>query len=394
MFPLTLARKSLNRLPRFRSRSVFSVRVLALASIAFLLQRGSAADWEIFRFEGRDYVSVKNIAQFYGFPIPAPLPLIAPVLGMGATTPLPATAILLPPAPVIPPAPVLPRTIEMESGPKKLEFIVNSREMFINGAKQWLSFPTRVQDSHLLVSRLDLAKVIEPRLRPERITGIRPVRNVILDPGHGGHDKGAGGPSGFEKDFALDVSLRTRKILEARGYRVTMTRSTDIFIPLEARPQLAKYLPDSVFVSIHFNAGANTNAQGFEIFSMAPRGAPATNDPLMGRNAMREDPGNANDIPSGALAGAVYHSLLGNIPAVDRGLKQARFAVLRHCPVPAVLVECGFVSNKSELAQIISPEWRNRVAEAIVDGIDQYQELAMHDQPPKLVSEYRRGPGP
>ncbi len=268
---------------------------------------------------------------------------------------------------------------------------MNSREIVVNGAKQWLAFPTHVQDGRVLISRLDLSKIIEPRLRPERIEGLRPIKTVVLDPGHGGHDKGAVSRYGFEKDFALDVALRARELLQKRGYAVAMTRSSDIFIPLEDRPKVARTLPDSIFVSIHFNASdANHEARGFEIFSMAPRGAPATNDATFSPRMLREEPGNAHEIPSAALAGAVYHSLLGQVPTVDRGLKHARFAVLRLSTVPAVLVECGFVTNLPESAQIGSPAWRARVAEAIVEGIDGYKELAIHKQAPKIVADYRR----
>jgi N-acetylmuramoyl-L-alanine amidase len=78
------------------------------------------------------------------------------------------------------------------------------------------------------------------------------------------------------------------------------------------------------------------------------------------------------------------------VPTVDRGIKHARFAVLRRARVPAVLVECGFVSNGPESALIGSPAWRNRVAEAIVEGLDNYQGLAMNKSTPKLIADYRR----
>lgn len=383
--------------------------LFSFLSGVFLLQIGArAADWQIHRHEGRDYVTLNNIAEFYGFPAPAPLPVQpppetpAPAPGSApsaptAATPAPATgsspitpATTTSVAPV-PPVPPLPRTVALDSGKMQLEVTLNSREVLINGAKQWLAFPSVVKDTKVLISRLDLSKVIEPRLRPERIAGLQPVTTIVLDAGHGGHDKGAISRYGYEKDFALDVALRARKVLEARGYKVAMTRTSDIFIPLHQRPKLAKHLPNAIFVSIHFNSSStNAHARGFEIFSIAPRGAPATNDPILSPRDLREEPANAVELPSGALAGAIYHSLLGQIPTIDRGLKHARFAVLRLCTVPSVLVECGFVSNGPESALIGSPAWRQQVAEAIAEGINNYKDLAVNKTAPKLIADYRR----
>jgi len=392
--------------------------------VSWAAATAQAAEWQLIRFEGRDYVSLENIAQFYGFPAPDPLPVTPPAPSSettappstpaptssagnngGATPPAasassatgsatPASATTVPtttPAISQPIPPVLPKTVALVTEKWQLEVTLNSREVMVNGVKQWLAFPAVVHDNKVLISRLDLSKVIEPRLRPEMIQGFTPVSTVVLDPGHGGHDKGAISKYGYEKDFALDVALRARKLLEARGYKVAMTRTTDIFIPLHDRPRLAQSTPDSIFVSIHFNASpVNHSARGFEIFSMAPRGAPATNDAIFSIRDMREEPGNAHELQSSALAASIYHSLLGQVPTIDRGLKHARFAVLRVSTVPAVLVECGFVSNGPESILIGSPEWRERVAEAVVEGIGEYKSLAELKQRPKAIAEYRR----
>ena len=369
----------------------------------------AAGDWQIHRFEGRDYVSLNNIATFYGFPQPPEI-ILPPVIPPAPTAPAPASDAT--PAPAEAPANVpatqlaaiasppevansepipTPKTILLDSGKMQLEVTVSSREVMINGVKQWLAFPVHVEAGKALISRLDLSKVLEPHLRPERIEGLQPVKTVILDAGHGGHDKGAISRFGYEKDFALDVAQRARKRLEARGFKVVMTRTSDIFIPLEQRPRVAKNYPGSIFVSIHFNASSsNADARGFEIFSIAPRGAPATNEPILSPRIMRQEPGNATELPSTALAGTIYHSLLGQVPTIDRGLKHARFAVLRLATVPAVLVECGFVTNGPESALIGSPAWRERVASAIVEGIENYRELAVNKQAPKLIADYRR----
>ncbi|MGB8170030.1 MAG: N-acetylmuramoyl-L-alanine amidase [Chthoniobacteraceae bacterium] len=358
-------------------------RLLLLASVTASVAVAATPEWVVQRFEGRDYVSLDSAAKFYGLPMPPriePVPLFGPPVEGKDFASLGSA----------PPAP----DFTLKTDQAEIQVIVNSSEIMINGVRQWLAFPVRVEGSQSFISRLDLVKVLEPRLRPEKIGGLGPVETVILDPGHGGHDRGAISRFGFEKDFALDVALRARELLEAQRYKVVMTRSSDIFVPLEARADIANRTANSILVSIHFNySGTNAAASGFEIFSIAPRGAPASNDGVRERD-LREEPGNVVDLPSTALAATVYHSLLGHIPIFDRGLKHARFAVLRRCTRPAVLVECGFVSNGPESALIGSPAWRRKLAEAIVEGVDNYKGLAERGQRPKVMADYRRDPLP
>ena len=377
-----------------------------------------ASDWALQRFDGREYVSLDSIATFYGFPKPPPVELTshpapatpaapaapaAPAPSPAApaatpsvsTTPVSAAAKTDEPSPIStaepPPGVAASKTIHMEAGNSELEVTVGLREVQINGVKQWLAFPVMAHDGQVYISRLDLSKIIEPHLRPEMITGLQAFTTVVLDPGHGGHDRGAVSKFGFEKDFALDVALRARKLLEDAGYKVVMTRSTDVFIPLEQRPAVANHIAGSIFISIHFNSSStNADARGFEIYSMAPRGAPATNDSHPSERDLREEPGNALDMPSGALSGSVFHALLGQVPMVDRGIKNARFAVLRLSTVPAILIECGFVSNNAESTLINSSAWRAHVAEAIVDGVEYYRGLAEKKSRPKVIADYRR----
>jgi N-acetylmuramoyl-L-alanine amidase len=357
------------------------LRPLWLALFAASMAHAAAPEWVLQRFEGRDYVSLESAAKFYALPSPPriePVPFLGPPVA-GAKE---GSLGMAPPV----------ADFTLQAGQTEMQVILNSTEILINGVRQWLAFPVRVEGAQAFISRLDLVKVLEPRLRPEKIEGLGPVETVVLDPGHGGHDRGAISRYGFEKDFALDVALRAREMLEAQRYKVVMTRSSDIFVPLEERADIANRTANSIFVSVHFNS-SNTNAaaSGFEIFSIAPRGAPASNDGVRERD-LREEPGNVVDLPSTALAATVYHSLLGHIPIFDRGLKHARFAVLRRCTRPAVLVECGFVSNGPESALIGSPAWRRKLAEAIVEGVDNYKGLAERGQRPKVMADYRREP--
>ncbi len=321
----------------------------------------AADDWQIIKVSGHDYLSVDNISKFYRLP-----------------------------AEVVPAG----KTIRLETVKNPLEFVSGSREVIINGARSWLCFPLIEHDGKFLVSRMDVAKTIEPQLRPHRIPNIGKLQTVVIDPGHGGHDKGAVGRYGYEKNFALDVARKLRPLLQAKGLRVIMTREGDYFVPLEVRAQIANAARDSIFISIHFNAtDRDPNATGFEIFSFTPRGAPSTSDNSLALSALNMQAGSTVDTQSMALSSCIYHSLLGHIPEFDRGIKRARFAVLRLTRVPAVLIEGGFLTERGESELIAKNDWRTKLAQSISVGIQNYQALADKKQPPLLVADYRRQGG-
>jgi len=332
--------------------------VLAFLSI-FIVSRllFGADDWQIIKVNGHDYLTVENISKFYGLP-----------------------------ADVVPSG----EKIRLEAVKNPLEFVRGSREAMINGARSWLCFPLVEQDGKVLVSRTDVAKTIEPLLRPQRVANVGKFQTVILDPGHGGHDKGQVSRYGYEKDFALDVARKLRPFLQTKGLRVIMTREGDYFVPLEVRAQIANATRNSIFVSIHFN-GTNDdpNATGFEIFSFTPRGAPSTSDNAAAPSSLSMQPGSEVDAQSMALSVCIYHSLLGHIPEFDRGIKRARFAVLRLTRVPAVLIEGGFLTERGESQLIAKKDWRANLAHAIGVGIENYRALA-GKKPPMLVADYRR----
>src|SRR5438094_1890756 len=318
----------------------------------------AAGDWQIIKVSGQDYLSVENISRFYGLP--------AGVVGAG-------------------------EKIRFETIKNPLEFVSGSRETMINGARSWLCFPLIEQGGKYLVSRTDVAKTIEPLVRPHRVANVGKVETIILDQGHGGYDKGQVSRYGYEKDFVLDAARKLRPLLQAKGLRVMMTREGDYFVPLEVRAQVANAARNSIFVSIHFN-GTNDdpNATGFEIFSFTPRGAPSTSDSAVSSSSLNMQPGSTVDGQSMALSACIYHSLVGHIPEYDRGIKRARFAVLRLTKVPAVLIEGGFLTEKGECKLIAQKDWRARLAHAIGVGIESYRALGIKKQPPLLVADYRK----
>jgi N-acetylmuramoyl-L-alanine amidase len=334
--------------------------VALLATVIVIAQTAASAadEWKIIKVRGSDYLSVDNISQFYGLPA-----------GIAVSG----------------------EKVQFETVKNPLEFVSGSRETLINGARSWLCFPVIEQEGKYLVSRTDVAKTIEPLVRPHRVPNAGKVQTVVVDPGHGGYDRGQVSRYGYEKDFALDVARKLRPLLLAKGLRVIMTREGDYFVPLEVRAQIANAARDSIFVSIHFNAtNDDPNATGFEIFSFTPRGAPSTSDNAVAPSALSTQPGSAVDAQSMALSACIYHSLLGHIPEFDRGIKRARFAVLRLTKVPAVLIEGGFLTEQGECKLIAQKDWRAKLAHAISVGIESYRALGIKKQPPLLVADYRK----
>jgi N-acetylmuramoyl-L-alanine amidase len=316
----------------------------------------SNSDWQVIKVGPRDYLSTDNIAKFYG--------LLGNVDSTG-------------------------KTVVLNDGRNQLQFTLDSREAIVNGVRNWLCFPVLAHDDKFLISRIDLAKTIEPQLRPEMIQHKNKVLTVVLDPGHGGYDKGAESGFGKEKDYALDVARKLRPLLQAKGFKVILTREHDVFLPLHFRAHIANQTRDSIFVSLHFNGASNRDATGFEIFSLTPRGAPSTADDALALSFVNMQAGSPVDAQSFELSVAVYHSMLGHIPEFDRGIKRARFAVLRHTKIPSILVEGGFLSEKNDSKSVADPAWRAKFAEALSVGIENYRNVAERKQRPMLVSDYR-----
>ena len=281
------------------------------------------------------------------------------------------------------------KSVVLNDGRNQLQITLNSREAVVNGVRNWLCFPVIAQDGKFLVSRIDLAKTIEPQLRPQMLQQPGRVQTIVLDPGHGGFDKGALSAFGSEKEYALDVARRLRSLLVAKGFKVVMTRENDVFLPLDLRARIANATRDSIFVSLHFNATSNREATGFEIFSLTPRGAPSTADDALALHFLNMQAGSAVDAESFELSTAVYHSIVGHLPEFDRGIKRARFAVLRQTKIPAILVEGGFLTETGDSKHVADPAWRTKYAEAICTGIENYRNLAEKKQRPMLVADYR-----
>ncbi|RBP38496.1 N-acetylmuramoyl-L-alanine amidase [Roseimicrobium gellanilyticum] len=292
--------------------------------------------WEILHYQGADYVTANSIHRFYRFHnLEADgnrVSFTSPVLIMRAT--------------------------------------IGSQDLLINNIKFVMNDPVLELNGKPCFSRLDLCKLIDPVLRPSYINTSSGFDTVVIDPGHGGHDSGARGIYGYEKDFALKLAFALKSQLEAQGIRVVMTRTTDTFISLGGRVQFANKVPNSIYVSLHFNSGPSTGT-GIETFALTPQGASS----VYGSRTVDAYSfnGNQRDSENIALATAIHASVVNHFKLVDRGVKRARWYVLKGLERPGVLFEGGFVTSPVDGRLIAADNFRREMAATLCQAIMNYK---------------------
>jgi N-acetylmuramoyl-L-alanine amidase len=263
----------------------------------------------------------------------------------------------------------------------KLSFKTDSQLAEVNGINVWLCDPITAKSGQVCISTLDLNTSIEPLLFPETNQVPAAIQTICLDPGHGGHDTGGLSGNFMEKRYTLPLAEELAGQLEAAGFKVILTRTNDTFIELEDRPTLAKRQKADLFISLHFNIGPPGEAKGVEVYCLTPAKARSTNTGRWGhlseisewRPGTGSLSGNRYDNWNVLLAYQLQQSLVKNLSAEDRGVRRARFAVLRTAEMPAVLVEGGFLSDSGEQKRIADPKYRDQLAAAIVQGVLAYQ---------------------
>ena len=296
----------------------------------------ASEDWTVTRLNGRDYVTFTNVAHFYQFPEYTRVS----------------------------------HTVSLRKERTGIRAQAGTSNLYINGVRFFTDFPILAGGTDELISAMDVSKIIEPIVRPNRVKNAYKIETVVLDPGHGGIDSGASNRWGTEKAFALDVAQYARLQLMHAGYKVEMTRATDKSVALEDRVAFANRFPNAVFVSVHFNTSGS--AEGLESYSLAPAGVTSNAANEVSVADTRWCSGNGQDEQNVALAAAVHATVLSRLTMFDRGVKHARFHVLRNVKVPALLIECGFLSNVTEGQRIATSQFRQQVGTAIAQGIQNY----------------------
>jgi N-acetylmuramoyl-L-alanine amidase len=172
-------------------------------------------------------------------------------------------------------------------------------------------------------------------------------RTVIIDPGHGGHDKGGQWGRVYEKHLALDTSIRLEAHLKKMGYNTVLTRRSDHFVSLPGRMEMANKHRNAIFISIHYNYTWKQHVSGIETF-------------YHNKNSHK-------------LAKDVHRGMMSRVKVVDRGVKYARYYVIRNTQMPAILVEGGFVSNSNERSRMKTAWFRDAIARGIADGVQRFR---------------------
>ncbi|MCP4180245.1 MAG: N-acetylmuramoyl-L-alanine amidase [bacterium] len=280
---------------------------------------------------GRTYVYLRDVAKYYGMSIT-----------------------------------IFKKYAQLKSKYSNLKFNYDSRTEKINGVKVNFSFAPIYNSGNPLISKTDFLLLINPILNSKSLKRSK-VRTIVIDPGHGGKDNGAEGNRAKEKNITLSIARKLAKILSAKGYKIIMTRNRDVFLQIKNRPKVNDRFGGDLFISIHCNA-ASPSASGIETFILTPAGASST---YSSKKVASYENGNSNDKYNAKLGYEIQKSLL-RTGKKDRGLKHARFAVLKYSHKPAVLIETGFLSNSHEGKLLKQSKYQTLLAQLIANGILKY----------------------
>lgn len=256
----------------------------------------------------------------------------------------------------------------------KVQLRAGQQECLMNNVKFVFTHKVEDADGRAWISQMDLAKLIDPVLRPAYIPNAGNFNTVIIDPGHGGKDAGATNSLGTEAQYNLQVAEQLRKLLQEKRYKVVMTRDSNRYLSLQERVDFANRVNENaIFISIHFNSGGSS-ARGIETFTLSPVGVAHYGRGLNSSDFVART-GNAHDSANVALATAVHGRVLRRLGknTFDRGIKRARFSVLTGVKHPAILFEGGFMSHPYEARLVHNEAYRATIATAIAEAVDLYR---------------------
>lgn len=263
-------------------------------------------------------------------------------------------------------------TYALRSGHGEIIIAIGSRDAEWNGRQIHLGFDPEMVDGEVYLHGLDLQKNLEPLLCDPPLT-FGPGTVIVLDPGHGGMNGGTISVLDHrpEKEFTLDLARRIKPLLEGAGWKVYLTRTDDFDLSLSNRVIFADKHHADLFISLHFNSAAPDKKQsGLETYCLTPSGMPSTLTRGFSDPWQEYLPNNNYDAQNLQLAVCAHAALLRGSGEEDRGVRRARFiGVLRGQKRPAILIEGGYLSNPVEAAKIESPEFRQKLAQAIATAL-------------------------
>lgn len=250
---------------------------------------------------------------------------------------------------------------------------VGTRVAHYDGLEYWLGFAPQMIGGMPYVHWLDARKTLQPLIHAANYYGDKSRATIVIDAGHGGRDVGAQSVinGSCEKDYTLDWALRVQQLLKNNGWKVLMTRTTDIDLELGDRVAIADRANADFFLSLHFNSGgSNRDLAGIETYCLTPVGMPSHLTRSYEDDLRQSFPNNAFDEQNVQAAIGLHRALVKASGAADRGVRRARFmSVLRGQNRPAALIEGGYLSNPKEAQRIGSANYRQMLAEAVVRGL-------------------------
>lgn len=264
------------------------------------------------------------------------------------------------------------KKIRLKNAATSIEISSDSVEAWINGFKVFLGEPVVSRNGTLLVGMRDAEQLLRPIVSPGVVHPAPALRTIVIDPGHGGDDPGNQNSrlKLTEKTFTLDVARRLERLLKAQGFRVVLTRTKDRRLDLDDRTDIARNAKADLFISIHFNAFAESRVSGTETFILTPRLQRSSPQPERDTSMLATAyPGNKYDHWNAVLGYQMHRQLVQQLKLEDRGLKRFRYRVLCLVDCPAVLVEAAFLSNDAEGRKVATGAYRQRIAEAIATGV-------------------------
>jgi N-acetylmuramoyl-L-alanine amidase len=302
---------------------------------------------------------------------------------------------------------VITRTINLNRDSHRLKLMVGNNVIFIDGTPRELNRPVDIYEGAIVVPYKFREQILDVLFKEgpaaaEPIYFLSEIKKVIIDAGHGGRDPGAIGKSGLkEKEVTLDIAKRLSNLLREQGIEVIMTRSKDTFVSLTKRVAVSNNCQADLFVSIHANASRVRSLNGVEVYYISPDVsdtqralASARNNEILNLDGscflshsfnlkaiLWDMIYNYNRAESIELSRVICKTIGSNLDARLIGVKSANFYVLRGSCTPAVLLEVGFLSNSDEERLLSEASYRQRITEAINQGLQDYgRELALTKQ--------------
>ena len=295
----------------------------------------------------------------------------------------------------------LAKRLTITDGNKAVTFGIGSNIAIVEGADKVMEAPVVMRRSMVVVPRSFASYILSEvyakeaagtqraRIVPAKISGYS-ISRIVLDAGHGGKDPGAIGQGLVEKEVTLDIVKRVKRYLEGSGIEAILTRDSDVFVSLWKRADIANKQNADFFISIHANAAPSAYAKGFEVFYLSEAVDDSARAIAAAENASLryESSSFADKRPSTALeailrdieytearaesrelAEYIASSATSDLGTKDRGVKGARFYVLKGADMPAILIEVGFVSNRQDAVRLKNSSYREELAKAIARGI-------------------------